>query len=123
MKILLDENFPLQLYRRLKEAGYDVEHIIALGLRGLPDEAIRLRLAVEADLLFLTQDTEFAELPADTAGTVVISRVPQAVPIARRVELWEAALDDFLQHRPAGRLFEVLADGQIVGWDIRELGR
>ncbi|MEJ7765185.1 MAG: DUF5615 family PIN-like protein [Acidimicrobiales bacterium] len=39
MKILLDENFPLQLYRRLKEAGYDVEHIIALGPRGLPDEA------------------------------------------------------------------------------------
>ncbi len=31
MRILLDENFPLQLYRRLKEAGYDVEHIIALG--------------------------------------------------------------------------------------------
>ncbi len=76
MRILLDENFPLQLYRRLKEAGYDVEHIIALGLRGLPDEAIRLRLAVEADLIFLTHDTEFAELPADTAGTVVISRVP-----------------------------------------------
>ena len=77
-----------------------------MGLRGLPDEAIRQRLAVEADLLFLTQDTEFAELPADTAATVLISRVPQAFPIARRVEVWEAALDGFLQHRPAGRLFE-----------------
>lgn len=123
MRILLDENFPLQLYRRLKEAGYDVEHIIALELRGLADEAIRLRLAVEADLLFLTQDTEFAELPADTAATVLISRVPQAFPIARRVELWEASLDGFLRHRPAGRLFEVLADGQVVGWEIRDLGR
>ena len=120
MRILLDENFPLQLYRRLNEAGYDVEHIIALGLRGLPDEAIRLRLAVEANLLFLTQDTEFAELPA---ATVLISRVPQAFPIARRVELWEAALDGFLQHRPSGWLFEVLADGQVVGWEMRDLGR
>ncbi len=88
-----------------------------------PDEAIRLRLAVEADLIFLTHDTEFAELPADTASTVMISRVPQAVPIARRVELWEAALDGFLQHPPAGRLFDILADGQVVGWEIRDLGR
>lgn len=123
MRILLDENFPLQLYRRLKEAGYDVEHIIALELRGLPDDAIRRRLAVEADLLFLTHDTEFAELPADTAAIVLISQVPQALPIARRVELWEAALDGFLQHRPVRRLFEILADGQVVGWDIRDLGR
>jgi len=80
-------------------------------------------LAVEADLLFLTHDTEFAELPADTAATVLISRVPQAFPIARRVELWEAALDGFLQHPPAGRLFDILADGQVVGWEIRDLGR
>ena len=123
MRILLDENFPLQLYRRLNEAGYDVEHIIALGLRGLPDEAIRQRLAVEPDLLFLTQDTEFAELPADTAATVLISRVPQAFPIVGQVELWEAALEGFLQHRPPGRLFDILADGQVVGWEIRDLGR
>lgn len=62
-------------------------------------------------------------MPADTAATVLISRVPQAFPIARRVELCESALDDFLQERPAGRLFEVLADGQVVGWEIRDLGR
>lgn len=34
MKILLDENFPLQLYHRLRAAGYDAEHIIVLELRG-----------------------------------------------------------------------------------------
>ena len=48
MRILLDENFPIQLYRRLKHEGYDAEHIIVLGLRGMPDADIRLRLAVEA---------------------------------------------------------------------------
>jgi predicted nuclease of predicted toxin-antitoxin system len=60
MRILLDENFPIQLYRRLQETGHAAEHIIALGLRGITDDQIRQRLAVEADLLFLTQDTEFA---------------------------------------------------------------
>ncbi|MGH9021704.1 MAG: DUF5615 family PIN-like protein [Acidimicrobiia bacterium] len=82
MRILLDENFPIQLYRRLREGGFDAEHIIALGLRGLPDDAIRRRLATEADLVFLTQDTEFAELTPDIVATVMISRVPQAIPIA-----------------------------------------
>jgi hypothetical protein len=120
MRILLDENFPIQLHRRLRAAGHDADHIIALGLRGLPDADIRRRLANEADLVFLTQDAEFAELPPDTAATVLISRVPQALPLARRVELWLHAIDDFLQHPIPGRLFEVLAAGQVVAWRTRE---
>ena len=116
MRILLDENFPIQLYRRLQQAGYDAEHIIALGLRGLPDADIRLRLAVEADLLFLTQDTEFADLSSATVATVMISRVPQAIPIAQRVDLWLHAIDDFARHLPPGRLFEILPDGKVVAW-------
>jgi len=27
MKILLDENFPIQLYRRLQATGHEAEHI------------------------------------------------------------------------------------------------
>src|ERR1700694_5831297 len=109
MRILLDENFPIHLYRRLQEAGYDAEHIIALGLRGLPAADSRRRLAVEADVVFLTQDTEFADLPPDTVATVMISRVPQDIPIAQRVDLWLDAIDDFLQHPIPGRLFAVVA--------------
>jgi hypothetical protein len=41
MRILLDENFPIQRDRRLQQSGYDAEHIIALGLRGVPDSDIR----------------------------------------------------------------------------------
>lgn len=41
MRILLDENFPLQLSRRLGGAGYEAEHIIALGLRGLSGRRCR----------------------------------------------------------------------------------
>jgi predicted nuclease of predicted toxin-antitoxin system len=54
LKILLDENFPMPLYRRLRMKGCHVEHIIALGQRGLPDVSIQKRLR-EEPLLFLTQ--------------------------------------------------------------------
>jgi hypothetical protein len=118
---LLDENFPIQLYLRLQETGHAAEHIIALGLRGITDEEIRRCLAVEADLLFLTQDTEFADLPSETAATVMISRVPQSLPIAQRVELWSHAINAFLEQPSAGKLFELLPDGRVVEWEVRDL--
>lgn len=31
MRFLLDENFPLQLYRQLQARGIDCEHIVVLG--------------------------------------------------------------------------------------------
>jgi predicted nuclease of predicted toxin-antitoxin system len=62
LKILLDENFPLPLYHRLRAAGYDAEHIIVLGLRGVKDSELRKRLA-RGEIILLTQDTEFRMLP------------------------------------------------------------
>ena len=53
MRILLDENFPIQLYRRLQAPGHEAEHIISLGLRAISDDEIRRCLAVEPELLFL----------------------------------------------------------------------
>jgi len=41
LKILLDENFPLALYRNLIADGEDVEHIITLGSCGASDLRIR----------------------------------------------------------------------------------
>lgn len=114
MKILLDENFPLQLYRRLREAGHDAEHIIPLGQRGVPDSEIRRRLTEEEGLVFLTQDTEFEELATDIRARVIISRIPQAWPIAERVRLWFAAIDPFLRAPPVGRLFDLLETGEMA---------
>ena len=114
MKILLDENFPLQLYRRLIDAGHDAEHIITLGQRGLPDAAIRSRLAKEEHLVFLTQDSEFEQLASGTIATVIISRISQAWPIAKRVELWMKALDAFEARSLGERLFELLETGEVV---------
>ena len=119
MKVLLDENFPLPLYHRLRAAGQDAEHIIVLGQRGIPDSSIRQRLKVE-ELVFLTNDTEFEDLPAGNRAQVIISRVPQRLATARRVEIWFGALDGFLRTKPAGRLFDLLETGKIVEWTIRE---
>ena len=114
MRFLLDENFPIQLHRRLIAAGHVADHIIALGLRGMPDSQIRQRLVEEPDLVFVTQDTEFEELALNTTAAVIISRVPQHLRIADRVELWGRAIDAFVRDAPAGRLFELLANGVLV---------
>lgn len=120
MKILLDENFPLPLYYRLRAAGHEVEHIIVLGQRGVPDSVIRQRLEAE-DLVLLTQDTEFEEIPTTMRGKVVISRVSQNLRIQRRVEIWFHALQEFIEAPPKQKLFELLETGDIVPWEIREL--
>ena len=117
MKILLDENFPLALFYRLHNAGFDVEHIIVLGQRGLPDASIRQRLTIEA-LLFLTQDTKFEDLAGDTIGIVMISRVPRRLPIADRVETWYDALVKFLAGEHHHTLFEILETGVVMPFQI-----
>jgi predicted nuclease of predicted toxin-antitoxin system len=122
VKILLDENFPLPLYHRLRAAGHDVEHIIVLGQRGLPDSAIRQRIAAE-EMVFLTQDTEFEEMPASYRATVIISRVRQSLPIQQRVQIWFNAVQGFLVRRPAGKLFDLLETGEIIPWEVHELPR
>ncbi|MGQ0652336.1 MAG: DUF5615 family PIN-like protein [Betaproteobacteria bacterium] len=122
MKFLLDENFPLALYRRLRDAGKDAEHIIALGQRGIGDDALRARLAAEA-LVFLTQDDEFADIPGDFRSQVIISRLPQRLPIAERVEIWVAALEKLAARLPADRLFEVSPTGELLAWEITRSAR
>jgi len=122
VKILLDENFPLALYRKLRDAGKQVEHIIALGQRGVTDAVLRNRLATE-ELVFLTQDAEFEDIPADFRSQVIISRLPQRLPVRERVEIWFAALEKFQERNPKERLFDLLPSGEIIAWEIRELGR
>jgi len=111
--ILLDENCPLALHHRLREAGLTVEHIILLGQRGLPDRDIRVRLARE-EIIFLTQDTEFEEAVTAMRGKIIISRVRQSRPIAERVSIWFTALVGFVANMPRGHLFELLESAEVV---------
>ncbi|MGH9427669.1 MAG: DUF5615 family PIN-like protein [Terriglobia bacterium] len=119
MKILLDENFPLPLYHRLRAGGHDTEHIIVLGRRGIKDSELRARL-VREDIVFLTQDTEFEDVASDYRGKVIISRVRQNLPIQRRVEIWLNALQHFMTHPRNEKLFDLLETGQIIPWEARE---
>jgi len=85
VSILLDENFPLQLFHRLRAEGAQVEHIILLQERGISDSAIRKRLEVDSELVFLTQDTEFLDLDFECRGAIIVSRVRQGLPIRERM--------------------------------------
>ena len=117
MKILLDENFPLQLYHRLRQEGHDAEHVIALGRRGMSDSELRDRLDRE-ELVFVTNDAEFEEVGGECRAQIIISRLPQRLPIAQRVDIWFAALHGFLERKPPEKLFDLLPDGTIVPWQI-----
>lgn len=114
MRILLDENFPLALLRRLRQEGHQVDHIILLGLRGAPDHAIVDRLNAE-DLLFLTHDQEFLDLSLSRSRAIV-SRVTQSLPIATRVEIWFKAIHECLSRDWGETLFEVFDDGRLRPW-------
>lgn len=123
MKVLLDENFPLSLYHRLRETGFDAEHVIVLGKRGMPDSQLRQRL-IDEELVFLTHDTEFESMvSADSRSQILISRVPQHLPTRQRVEIWLKALQSFASKRPAERLFDIMPDGELTAWTIEEHGR
>ncbi|MGH9890824.1 MAG: DUF5615 family PIN-like protein [bacterium] len=117
MRVLLDENFPIQLHRRLQQDGYECEHLV-LGPRGISDEAIRERLMVSEDLVLLTNDKEFADWPRFYRGRVIVSRVPQRITIAVRVEIWFGALVTFLAAPQAGDRFELLESGEILALDV-----
>ena len=121
MRFLLDENFPLALERRLAEAGVDVEHVITAGRRGMPDAEIRRRLAADPNLVLLTQDAEFLEDPGDARGKIIVSHVPQRLPLERRLEVWTGALREFLAKPRPERLFEVFENGEIAAWEERPL--
>jgi hypothetical protein len=115
LKILLDENFPLALYRSLKADGEDVEHIITLGWRGAPDQRVRERL-FDDGLLFLTQDEDFL-FDQPTAASVVVSRVRQSRRLAERVEIWRRAILDLKRNPRPERRFELMDDGHLLPWE------
>ena len=116
MKLLLDENFPLALVWRLRDEGYEAEHLILMGLRGIPDTSLIDRLDAE-EFLFLTQDQEFFDL-RQTRSVVIVSRVTQSLPIATRVEIWLVAVRQHFGRDWTERLFEVSDDGYLRPWEI-----
>jgi len=121
LRFLLDENFPLALLRRLRESGYDAEHLIALGQRGLPDAAIRERLEHEADLVLLTQDSDFEELDFPCLGIMIVSHVAQGLAISDRVAIWMRAVETLASQPAAIRLLELWEPGVLVPVEVSRI--
>ena len=120
MRILLDENFPLPLQRRLAREGLDADHVISVNLRGASDSALR-RLLEGQDILFLTQDAEFTRDPPKPPVVTVVSRLPQDPPALERVETWCRAILDYVVRLPAGDLFDLDPDGTLIPWTVHKL--
>lgn len=118
MKALLDENIPVGLASRLSALGWEVDHPVLSGRRGLPDAAFFERVHSDADLIFLTQDSDFHSVSASAAGRVVISRVRQSRPLSERIEIWAAALEALRRESRPERLFDLLDDGTLVPSEI-----
>jgi hypothetical protein len=110
VRVLLDENFPLPLCKRLRAEGFEVEHIIELGLRGISDAMILARLQ-EEELLFLTQDKEFLEAPGRLRATILVSHVDQSRPIVDRMERWLEAIRTMTGRPLDEKIFEMFDDG------------
>ena len=116
MRVLLDENFPLALVRRLRDEGHDAEHIILLGLRGSPDSRILKRLNSE-EVLFLTHDLEFLDLSLKLS-TVIVSRITQSLLIGTRVDIWLKAIREYFSREWPEKLFEVFDDRKLSPWEV-----
>jgi hypothetical protein len=78
----------------------------------MPDSQIRTRLEQER-LLFLTQDTEFLELPAGGRGLVLVSRLRQSRPIAERVSVCLRAVEELLSRDRLPGTFELTDEGEL----------
>lgn len=97
-----------------------MEHVIVLGQRGIQDSELRKRVEAE-EIVFLTQDSEFEDMPVGYRGAIIISRVRQSLPIQQRVQMWFNSIQDFMTRRPTGKLFDLYETGEVVPWEIREL--
>jgi predicted nuclease of predicted toxin-antitoxin system len=75
MRILLDENLPVDLIEVLRALGHDVEHVYSKNLSGHPDPDVRAEAQSENRLL-IPQDIRFADarefLPGQHAGFVLL---------------------------------------------------
>jgi len=119
VRVLLDENVPVGLAHRLAREGWHVEHPILTGRRGQPDAEFMMRVERESDLVFLTQDEDFASLSRNVGGQVVISRLRQSRQLADRLDLWARALAALRDAARPERLLELREDGTLAAWNSR----
>ena len=115
MKFLLDENISKTVTQRLRDAGFDVMHILEMGLQGKPDEDV-MAVAVRESRIILTHDKDFGNIlrfPLQKHSGVIIMRFHnQAPPNTARYLL------DFLSKNETSQLQSRLVILRESGWKI-----
>jgi len=101
----------LRFYTLLQTEGFSVEHIL-LTHRGMHDREILVRLRQE-ELLFFTQDEDFADAAPACMASIIWSRVSQSMPINQRVEIWLNAARQFRSKKWDENFFELYDDGTL----------
>jgi predicted nuclease of predicted toxin-antitoxin system len=82
MNLLIDENMPRSLAGELAAAGFNVQDVREIGLRGRPDEEV-FQAAATADAIIITRDRGFTyekKWPTDFTAGVVFINLPDDSP-------------------------------------------
>lgn len=106
MKLLLDQNLSPVVGDRLSQAGVESAHVRDLGLHEASDEAI-LEYARKADLVVVSQDSDFTNLLAHQAASspsVILLRMPNAVTASDIAAVLIANLGVLTEHLEAGAI-------------------
>lgn len=82
MRFLVDEDLPRAVTRLFRGAGFFVEDVRDVGLRGASDQEV-LEYAKQRDLAILTADLDFADIrsypPTEYAG-LIVAKLPSRAP-------------------------------------------
>lgn len=98
MRFLLDANLSPRLAEALSHAGFDVRHVVELGLVGASDTAIFDRAAADGDVV-ITADSDFSMLLASRRSVG-----PSVILLRQVAELsWTAHFELLTANLPAVR--------------------
>lgn len=115
MKFFLDENIPLALQTKLRNQGYECEHVITSDLRGCSDQRIT-EFLTKRGWTFITQDDDFFDLLVGEDVTVFLSRIPQELLIEERVARWTKAVAAYVENFSEADedFYEITPEGDLI---------
>lgn len=91
MRFLCDENITQKAVKLLRKAGYDVETVQSLNLRGITNSRL-IEKSVELDRILITFDTDFTQPPANIFPGILLIRIQpntdkQVLPVIKKLLL------------------------------------
>lgn len=110
-RFLVDENLPRSLASDLRTAGYEAEHVTAIGLAGAPDPDVFAHAQTHDEAL-ITGDWEFAGLrvyPPPQHGLIIVE-APNTMLVDARKAVILRGLASLAGQSLAGALIIVRAD-------------